>query len=190
MDGMEQLTNKELAQMCREAGLPDYGTKEKLIARLQKMAAEVLTEQPAQAEPEQPYEAALTQEPAQPADMEVQPEPIVELVAEPEQQPEPNAPVVMPAVIGKVSRITALPENLPPVNHAAHVQDTLDSVRGRFQGLNIQYDSNEEMFIFSGGRQGRLTTTARQPKRSIMLVAESYFNFARGRAKTDIGELA
>lgn len=178
MDGMEQMTNKELAQMCREAGLPDYGTKDKLIARLQKMAAEVLTEQPAEAPT-----------PEQPADMEVQPEPAVEL--EPVAPAAESAPpVVMPAVIGKVSRITALPENLPPVNHAAHVQDTLDSVRGRFQGLNIQYDSNEEMFIFSGGRQGRLTTTARQPKRSIMLVAESYFNFARGRAKTDIGELA
>ncbi len=172
MDGMEQMTNKELAQMCRDAGLPDYGTKDKLIARLQKMAAEVLTEQPAHAEP--------SEEPA--ADT-----PTVEPVAQPEPQPEP---VKMPAVIGTVSRITQLPENLPPVNHMAHVQDTIDSVRGRFQGLNIQYDSNEELFIFSGGRQGRLTTTARQPKRSIMLVAESYFNFARGRAKNDIGELA
>lgn len=106
---------------------------------------------------------------------------------EPETTPTPE-PIRAPKVI--VTQSTVPVENLPPVNHAAHVQEVLDACRSRFHGLNVRYDSNEEVFMFEGGRQGRVSTTARQPARCIIGAAESYYNLARGRAKADFGELA
>ena len=80
-------------------------------------------------------------------------------------------------------------ENLPPANHSKHVQDTLDAVRSRFAGLVINYDPHQEVFTLEGGRQGRVTLGARQPLKMIMGTAEGYYNLARGRSKTDFGEL-
>lgn len=158
---MDDKTQTELKALCTEAGLPTYGTKAQLIERLQAAAASEL------AEP--------VTEPVDPA------------VVEPEPAPAPT-PVTMPKVI--VTQSTVPVENLPPVNHNAHVQEVLDACRSRFHGLNLRYDSNEELFIFEGGRQGRVSTTARQPARCIIGAAESYYNLARGRAKADFGELA
>jgi hypothetical protein len=161
--GMETMTNAELKALCAEAGLPTYGNKEQLIERLQMSAAAEL------AEPSEPVASAVEPEPT----------------PEPAPAPEPVKPA-MPAVI---IQSTAAPGTLPPINHAAHVQEVLDTVRDRFPGVALRYDSNEEVFIIEGGRQGRLTTTARQPMRPILLAIEGYWNMARGRAKVDIGEL-
>jgi len=162
---MDDKTQAELKAMCVEAGLPTYGNKQQLIERLQADAAASLAE--TVAEPEAPTA--------------VEPEPTPEPVAAPQ-------PVRAPKVI--VTQSTVPTENLPPVNHAAHVQDVLDACRSRFHGLNVRYDSNEEVFMFEGGRQGRVSTTSRQPARCIIGAAESYYNLARGRAKADFGELA
>ncbi len=106
------------------------------------------------------------------------------------EQAEPVAPpapaVKMPAVI---TTPTVDAANLPPANHGKHVQDTLDAVRGRFAGLVINYDQHPEVFTLEGGRQGRVTLGARQPLKMIMGIAESYYNLARGRVKSDFGEL-
>jgi hypothetical protein len=41
---MDEMTNKQLQQLCRDSGLPDYGTKAVMIERLQKAAAAELVE--------------------------------------------------------------------------------------------------------------------------------------------------
>jgi len=117
-------------------------------------------------------------------------------LAEPTPEPEPEAapavePVAPPAV--KMPAVLTTPTvdaaNLPPANHGKHVQDTLDAVRSRFAGLVINYDQHQEVFTLEGGRQGRVTLGARQPLKMIMGTAEGYYNLARGRSKTDFGEL-
>jgi hypothetical protein len=163
---LEAMTNSQLKNLCVEAGLPVYGTKEQLIERLQANAAADLTE------PTPAPEAA----------------PAVELdAAEPAEPVAPTAPVVKtPAVI---TTPTVDAANLPPANHGKHVQETLDAVRSRFAGLVINYDPHQEVFTLEGGRQGRVTLGARQPLKMIMGTAESYYNLARGRSKNDFGEL-
>jgi hypothetical protein len=161
---LETMTNAELKALCTEAGLATYGTKDQLIERLQANAAADLAEPAPAVEPESPA------------------------VVEPEPSPAPtHAPVVKaPAIL---TTPTVNVENLPPANHSKHVQDTLDAVRSRFAGLVINYDPHQEVFTLEGGRQGRVTLGARQPLKMIMGTAEGYYNLARGRSKTDFGEL-
>lgn len=176
--GMEAMTNAQLKALCAEAGLPTYGNKEQLIERLQTSAAAEL------AEPTADAIAGATEL--------MNNNDVVGEFMMPEPTPEPAAPApepVKPAMPAVIIQSTAAPGTLPPINHAAHVQEVLDTVRDRFPGVALRYDSNEEVFIIEGGRQGRLTTTARQPMRPILLAIEGYWNMARGRAKVDIGEL-
>jgi hypothetical protein len=163
---LETMTNAELKALCTEAGLATYGTKEQLIERLQANAAADLAEPAPTVEPEVPAAVEPEQAPA--------------------PEPEPAPVVKAPAIL---TTPTVNVENLPPVNHAKHVQDTLDAVRGRFPGLIINYDPHQEIFTLEGGRQGRMTLGARQPQRAIMLTAEGYYNLARGRAKVDFGDI-
>lgn len=162
---MEEKTTVELKAMCEEAGLATYGAKSVLIERLQKHAVAEMIEEAVMGEPS------------------VEPE------AEPVAAPAP-APAPAPVKSGIVAiSSTAMLSTLPPVNHKAHVQETLDECRSRFHGIIVNYDINQEAFIFDGGRQGRTTTTARQPKKNVLDVAKSYYNLARGRNMEPIGEV-
>jgi hypothetical protein len=164
---MDEMTNKQLQQLCRDAGLPDYGTKAVMIERLQKAAAAELVEDATDVVVENEDATVEVVEPVE----AVKPEPVK---------------VAAPAII--ITPTVAL-ENLPPANHAKHVEETLDAVRSRYQGIIVRYDSNEETFVFEGGRQGKTTTTARQPKWAVMSVAESYYNVARGRNREALGDI-
>lgn len=67
------------------------------------------------------------------------------------------------------------------------VAETMDYIQRRFAGvISVSIDKHQEVFQFEGGRQGRLTTTIKQPSQSVVKVAEQYANVARAGVSWDM----
>jgi acetoin utilization deacetylase AcuC-like enzyme len=154
---MENIDKRSLAQLkldCAAEGLPSTGTKAAMIKRLQTNAAEKLVNPPSELNSDD-------------NNVEVNLQDVLEKTEK----------VNTPSIITKSNNLDI--DKLPPINHAKHVENVLDKVKERFHMLNIRYDSNKEVFLLEGGRQGRVTTTARQPLKPIMLLCEGYVSLSR-----------
>lgn len=152
----------ELRLQCTAAGLPTSGTKPTLIARLQEVAAQSLSED---------HETVVVAEQTEKSE----PEPVAPKPVEAKPEPVKNvSPVVVP-VAGV----------LPPANHAKHVSDVLDAVKARHPYLNFSYDQHQEVFLIDGGKQGRVTLTARQPAKPILLACDGYVSINQRGAKNN-----
>lgn len=165
---LETMTLEELKLACKDAGVKDYGTKAQIIERIKNASIAALTNTP---------EKEIT----------VAQEQMVASAIEKAFTPEAPAPQPVPVVF--VNSPTNI-KTLPPVNHKAHVQEVLDWSSSNLPGVMVKYDEHQEVFTFDGGRQGRQTTTARQPLGTFKAAAIAYRNVAQyGQAQRDLGSV-
>lgn len=177
MSDIENMTNSELQEACKEAGLPVYGGKNALIERLQKHAIASVAENPVAAtqEPE-----AVREAPKGNINSEIQSNQNKTYSAEEVQQ------IVAKQVAEATKKlITPSQDDVHKAlqSHTGYsekeVQETLEYIRSRFKGLiTVNLDKHQEVFQFEGGRQGRMTTTIKQSPKAVMKVAEGYANVA------------
>lgn len=167
------MTLEELKLAAKEAGVKDYGTKAQIVERIHNASIAALTDTPEK-------ETLVTQStpaPVQP----VVPAPVIEKAFTVEALTQQPVPVVF--VNTPINTKT-----LPPVNHKAHVQEVIEWSASNLPGVIVKYDEHQEVFTLEGGRQGRTTTTARQPLSAFISAARQYSNIAMsGRAQADLG---
>jgi len=184
MSDIDTMTQSELQEACKDAGLPTYGTKAVLIERLQKSAIASVAENAG--------DMADWKEDGQEAKQEEAPQGNMNSEIQNNQNKTYSAEEVQQIVAKQVAEATK--KLITPSQDEVHkalqshvgysdkeVQETLSYVRSRFQGLiTVNVDKNQDppVFQFEGGRQGRMTTTTRQSPKAVMKVAESYANVA------------
>lgn len=167
-------TTKPLADLrkaCADAGLPTYGNKEQLLERLNAAASAELTDNAA------PEDVAATET--------MQASALVAEVGnhgtEPASVPASQqhaSPTTSPVVAD--TRLTIpLEQQIASIGFTGshnkgqtvtieHARRVLEEIRNRYPQLNVQLDVDNEVYVFQGGIQGKVTTTIHQPLAAIL----------------------
>lgn len=167
---MDTPTLLDLRNACKDAGLSPYGNKDELMARLNAVAASELAQVPVvqdAAPVVTPDSMALGAPLASPVEANLAAP--ADIAATQLMQTSATVRVVeaKPAIIQTTPTAfgTAAPVRS---SHAAQAAEVLDYIRRKFPQLSVKLDPHQEVFIFEGGRQGRMTTTIHQPMASLV----------------------
>lgn len=166
---LENLSTAELKQACKDAGVADYGSKRDMIERLQENAAQQVS---ANKTPEVKDWKANTQEYQNRTYTNEEVQALVSAkVAEATKR------LITPSQ----DEVTKLLQTHTGYSKR-EIGDTLDYIKSRFPGINVRIDEHQEVFQFSGGKQGTVTTTVKQNPKAVIKVAEQYMNIASANA--------
>lgn len=152
---LETMSLEDLKAQLEQRGLKAYGSKQQMIERIQTHDAADLAADPT---PTEPTDLSNEVEPIRGDDGEIK-------VIEPSEED-----------ILRYTSVDSSPTHR--VNSVEEVKAIFEHLKSRFagSGVLVTYGIDHDTFSFTGGPQGKVTTTAQQPRPAIEAVVRNYFN--------------
>lgn len=169
-----QYADMSQAQLMAESktrGIPAYGTKQQLIDRLTSHASDPANPSPAPdfANPNDSSAMATMQTSATVNHVEDRTPPSQVIAPEPYQKSNdatpPSKQVILPTAQDTVAFGQTTQSGLQTMEYAQRV---LSKIKSKFPNLQVRIDPHQEVYVFEGGIQGRVTTTIHQPESAML----------------------